>query len=71
MSGVSDLVGHHGAADTCVVGPTNYTRLEKRPIDNQLTATVEQIELARLASWPGELVLRRHRHPWHPATRAD
>ena len=68
MSGVSNLVGHHGAADACMFGPADHARLEECAVEDQLTATVEQIEQARLALGPVEFVFLLDRHPWHPPT---
>src|SRR5438045_2500408 len=68
MSGVSDLVGHHGAADACMFGPADHARLEEGAVDDQLPAAVEQIEQVHLALRPVELVLLLHGHPWHPST---
>src|SRR5438128_12002236 len=34
MSGVSDLIGHHGAANACMFGPADHARLEKRAVNN-------------------------------------
>ena len=68
MSGVSDLVGHHGAADAGMLGPTLHAGLEEGAIDDQLTATIEQVEQARLALGTVELVLLLHGQPRHPAT---
>ena len=68
MGEVGDLVGHHGAADAGMLGPAGHAGLEKGAIDDQLTATVEQVEQARLALGPVELVLLLHRQPRHPPT---
>src|SRR5207244_8815008 len=68
MSGVSDLVGHHGAADACMFGPADHARFEEGPVDDQLSATVKQVEQACLALGPVELVLLLHGHPRHPPT---
>ena len=68
MSGVSDLVGHHGAADACMFGPADHARLEEGPVDDQLPAAVEQVEQTSLALGALELVLLLHGQPRHPAT---
>src|SRR5215813_5210024 len=68
MSGVSHLVGHHGAADTCMFWPTHHARLEEGPVKNQLPAAVEQVEQTSRSIGAFELVLLLHGHPWHPTT---
>ena len=68
MSGVSDLVGHHGAANACMFGPADHAGLEEGAVDDQLPATVEQVEQTRLALGPLELVILLHGQPRHPAT---
>ena len=68
MGEVRDLVGHHRAADAGVLGPAVHAGLEERAVDDQLTAAVEQVEQARLALGPVELVLLLHRQPRHPPT---
>src|SRR5262249_60831727 len=66
MSGVSNLIGYHGAADACMFRPTDDAGLEKCAIDDQLTATIEQIEQARCSLGSVELVILFHGHPRHP-----
>src|SRR5438128_12596083 len=68
MSGMSDLVGHHGAAYACMLGPTDHARLEEGAVDDQLTSAVEQVEQAHLAFGPVELVLLLHGQPRHSPT---
>ena len=59
-----DLVGDHRAADARVVGPAVHAGLEERAVDDQLAATVEQVEQARRA-----VRVRRTRTPSRrPAT---
>src|SRR5262249_8208053 len=64
MSGVSDLVGHHGAADACMFGPADHARFEEGAIDDQLPAAVEQVEQTSLALGALKLVFLGHGHPW-------
>src|SRR5947207_15110698 len=68
MCGVSDLVSHHRATNTSMLRPAFHAGLEERAINDQLTAAVEQVEQARLALGPIELVLLLHSDPWHPPT---
>ena len=68
MGDVSDLVGHHGAADAGVLGPAGHSGLEERAVDDQLAASVEEVDQARLALRPIELVLVFHGQPRHPPT---
>src|SRR5262245_6285712 len=68
MGGVGNLVGHHGAADAGMLRPPGYAGLEKSAVDNQLPAALEQVEQARSAVRPLELVGLLHREPWHPPT---
>ena len=51
-----------------MVGPAEHAGLEERAVDDQLTAALEQIEQARLAVGPDELIGLLDRHPWHPPT---
>ena len=66
MRKVANVVGHHGAADACMFGPTDDARLKKRAVENQLTAAVEQIEQAGLPVGPVKLVILLHGQPRHP-----
>jgi hypothetical protein len=67
---VGDLVRHHGAAPAGVIGPAEHSRLEESTVDDQLTATVEQVEQAGPARRPLERIRRLHGHPRHsPAFR--
>src|SRR5262249_14210683 len=68
MSGMRDLVGHHGATNACVFGPADHVRLEEGAVDDQLAAAVEKVEQTRLALGALKLVLLLHGHPWHPPT---
>ena len=54
---VRDLVGDHRAADARVVGPSVHAGLEERAVDDELRATVEQVDQALLAVGPVEAVL--------------
>jgi len=44
-----DLVSHHGAANTGVLGPAFHHGFEEGAVDDQLTAALEQIEQAHFA----------------------
>src|ERR1700728_3022663 len=66
MGQVRDLIGAQGAAAACVLGPAEHSGLEEGAIDDQLTATLEQIEQAYLAVGSLELVLLVHGQPRHP-----
>src|SRR5919197_3466596 len=68
MGDMRDLIGQHGAANTSMFGPALHAGLEKRAINDQLTAAIEQVEQARLPVGPVELVLFLHRQPRHPST---
>src|SRR5262249_476321 len=67
MSGVSNLIGHHGAADACMFRPTDDARFEKSAIDNQLTATIEQIQEADRPLRSAKLVTLLHGQAGDPA----
>jgi hypothetical protein len=66
MGDVGDLIGHQGAAAARVVGPAEHARLEEGAVDDQLATALEQVEQARRALRPVELVLLLHRQPRHP-----
>src|SRR5436189_5695540 len=68
MGGMSDLIGYHGAANAGMLGPAFHAGLEEGAVDDQLTAAVEQVEQARLAPGPVELVLLLNGQPRHPPT---
>ena len=61
-----DLIGAQRAAAAGVVGPAEHSRLEERAIDDQLTTALEQVDEARLAPGPDELIGLVDRHPRHP-----
>jgi hypothetical protein len=61
MRDVSHLVCHHGAADAGMLRPSAHPGLEEGAVDDQLTATVEEVEEGRLALRPLELVLLSYR----------
>ena len=65
---MGNLIGQHGAADTSMLGPAVHARFEEGAVDDQLTASAEQVEQARLALGPVELVVLLHGHPRHPPT---
>jgi hypothetical protein len=48
-------------------GPAVHVGLEERAVDEQLTATLEEVEQSRLAVRPVEHILLLHGRPWHPA----
>ena len=68
MGDVCDLVGHHGAANTGMLGPTFHAGFEERAVEDQLTAALEQVEQAHFALGSVELVILLHGQPRHPAT---
>jgi hypothetical protein len=51
-----------------MLGPAFHSSLEERAVDYQLTAAVEEVEQARLALRPFELVFLLHRQPRHSPT---
>src|SRR6266436_5749792 len=67
MGQVGDLVGAQRAAAAGVLRPTEYPWLEEGAINDQLPATLEQVEQAYLPVRPVELVVLLHRHPRHPS----
>src|SRR4029077_6559052 len=68
MSRVSDLIGHHGAANAGMLGPAFHAGFEERAVNDQLTAAVEQVEQARLALGSVEFVILLHGQPRHSPT---
>src|SRR5213076_891238 len=68
MGGVSDLIGYHGAANAGMLGPAFHAGLKEGAVNDQLTAAVEQVEQARLAPGPVELVRLLYGQPRHPPT---
>src|SRR5207248_10856387 len=68
MGDVRDLVAHHGAANTRMLGPPFHAGFEERAVDDQLTAALEQVEQAHFALGSVELVILLHGQPRHPAT---
>src|SRR5688572_31971488 len=50
MRKVGDLVGHERTADAAMVGPAFHAGLEKRAVDDQLPAALEQVEQACFAA---------------------
>src|SRR5438552_19101123 len=68
MGGVSDLIGHHRAANAGMFGPAVYARFEEGAVGDQLTAAVEQVEQARLTFGPVELIFLLNCHPRHLPT---
>src|SRR6266566_4426338 len=66
MGHVGDLVGYQGAAAAGMVGPAEHAGFEEGAVDDQLAAALEQVEQARFALGPVELVLLLHGQPWHP-----
>jgi hypothetical protein len=65
------LIGAQGAAAACVLGPAKDAGLEEGAINDQLPAPLEQIEQARVALRPLELVCRLDGHPRHSAAIAS
>jgi hypothetical protein len=66
MSEVGDLVGDQGASAARMFGPAEHAGLEEGAIDDQLTATVEELEQGRAALRAVELVALLDRQPRHP-----
>src|SRR5437667_12252071 len=60
MRDVCDLVGHHGAANTRMLGPTFHAGFEERAVEDQLTAALEQVEQAHFALGSVEPVILLH-----------
>src|SRR5262249_14816109 len=72
MSGGSNLAGHHGASDACVVRPADHAGFEECAIDYQLTASVKQIEQASCSMGSLELAILLPSHPrHHPSLRGQ
>src|ERR1035438_6971192 len=63
---MSDLVGTQRAAAAGMLRPAEHTGLEEGAIDDQLPATLKQIEQAYLAVGSVETVLLLNSHPRHP-----
>jgi hypothetical protein len=51
-----------------MVGPAEHSGLEEGAVDDQLTATFEQVEQAHPAIRPVEQVILLDREPWHSPT---
>src|SRR5260370_918859 len=68
MGDVRDLVGHHGATNTGMLGPTFYAGFEEGSVNDQLTPTLEQVEQAHFALESVELEILLHAHPRHHST---
>ena len=68
MRKMGDLIGAHGAAAAGMVRPAEHAGLEEGAVDNQLSPALEQVEEARLAVGPDELIGLLDRHPRHPPT---
>src|SRR5262249_3805149 len=66
VSEMTDLVGHHGAANAAMLRPAMHARLKKGAVDNELTAAFEQVEQTHLALESVEFVLFLHSQPRHP-----
>ena len=64
---VGDLVGHERAAAAAALGPAVDAGLEEEAVDDQLAATLEQVEQARRPVRALEAVVLLDRHPRHPA----
>src|SRR5271163_5024971 len=68
MREVSDLVGPEGAAAAAALGPAGHAWLEEEAIDDQLTATLEQVGQARRPVRAVKVVVLIHGQPRHPPT---
>src|ERR1700677_271129 len=66
MGQMGDLIGTEGAAAAGVLGPAEHPGLEEGAINDQLTASLEQIEQTYLAPGSVELVLLVDSQPGHP-----
>ena len=66
MSEVRDLVGHERAAVAAMLGPAGHAGLEEEAVDDQLTASLEQVEQARRAVRALKGVVLLHGHSRHP-----
>ena len=69
MGEIGDLIGYERATEAAALGPTARAGLEEEAVDDQLTATLEQVEQARWSVRALEGVLLLHRHARHPAAR--
>jgi hypothetical protein len=67
VGGVGDLVGEHGAAAAGVVGPAVDAGLEEGAVDDELAASLEQVEQAQPAVGALELVVLLDGEPGHAA----
>src|SRR5262249_35517369 len=68
MRQMTDLTAAQGAAAASVLRPPEPPGLEEGAIDDQLPATLEQVEQANHTLGPVELILLLHRHPRYPST---
>src|SRR3546814_15095842 len=66
MGGMRNLIGHHEAADACMLRPAGYACLEQGTVQDQLTAAFEEFEQARPAFGPFEHVILFDGEPRHP-----
>src|SRR5580658_2188593 len=67
MRQVPNLISAQGTTTARVLGPAEHSGFKERTIDNQLTATLEQIGQANLALGSVELVRFLHGQPRHPS----
>ena len=49
-----------------MLGPAEHPGLEEGAVDDQLAATLEQVEQAHSAVRPLEFIRLLDGHPWHP-----
>src|SRR5580698_1601714 len=63
---VGDLVGAERTADAGMLRPAVHAGLEEGAVDDQLTASLEQVEQARFALGPVKGIGLFHRKPRHP-----
>src|SRR6516164_5127312 len=66
MGDMRDLVGEEGAAAAGMFRPPVHAGIEEGAVNDQLAAAVEQVEQARFAPGPVELVRFLHGQPGHP-----
>jgi len=68
MGDVRDLVGEKRAPAAAALGPARHAGLEEEAVDDELTASVEQVGRARRAAGALESIRLVNGHPRHPAT---
>src|SRR5262245_53228405 len=64
---VGHLVGSERAARAAALRPARHVRVVEEPVNDQLAASLEEVEQADRPVGPLERVVLFHGHPWHPA----